>query len=71
MSPAFEAILARIYVDDGARKEFLADPLAFARKSGLSAAECDALAAIDRVGLEMAAASFARKRDIAKARRGR
>jgi len=61
-SPAFEAFLARIYVDPQARAEFLADPRREARKAGLSDAEGEALAAIDRKGLEMAAASFKAKR---------
>ena len=62
-SPAFEAFLAKIYVDARARAEFLADPIAAARKAQLTDAECEALLAIDRTGLEMAAASFARKRE--------
>jgi hypothetical protein len=33
-----------------------------AARAGLNPAQCDALAAIDRVGLEMAARSFERKR---------
>ena len=61
-SPAFEAFLAKIYVDARARAEFLADPQTAARNAQLTDAECEALAAIDRTGLEMAAASFARKR---------
>jgi hypothetical protein len=60
VSPAFEAFLARLYVDAEARAAFLADPRAAA--SGLADDEIAALEAIDRVGLELAAASFARKR---------
>lgn len=62
MSPRFEAFLARIYVDAAARQRFLADPLAAARDAGLDAREARALADIDRIGLELAAESFARKR---------
>ena len=60
--PAFEAFLARLYAEEGTRAAFLADPAATARRAGLSEEECDALAKIDRAGLEMAARSFARKR---------
>jgi hypothetical protein len=61
-SPAFEAFLAKIYTDPEARTQFLAGPLAAAQRSGLTQSECDALARIDRTGLEMTAASLARKR---------
>ena len=69
-TPAFETFLARIYVDAEYRGRFLADPRGTAQRAGLSKAECEALAAIDRVGLEMAAESFARKRE-AKGRKQR
>jgi hypothetical protein len=59
---AFEAFLARLYVDAELRARFLADPHGEAARAGLDADEGRALAAIDRVGLELAAASFARKR---------
>ena len=71
MSAAFEAFLARIYVDDEARRRFLADPRQEAARAGLAEAEQEALAAIDRVGLELAARSFARKRAVATRRRRR
>ena len=58
----FEAFLARIYVDAEAREQFLADPRGEARSAGLTDEESEALANIDRVGLELAANSFARKR---------
>jgi hypothetical protein len=61
-SPAFEAFLARIYVDAQARAEFLKDPREAGRKAGLTDTEAAALAAIDRTGLELAARSFAHKR---------
>lgn len=63
MSPAFEAYLAKIYTDAAERTLFLADPRARAAAAGLAPAERDALAAIDRDGLVLAAASFQRKRD--------
>ena len=62
-TPAFEAFLTKLYVDRQARAEFLADPQAAGSRAGLSEAECDALVAIDRTGLEMAANSFERKRE--------
>ena len=61
-SPRFEAFLAALYVDADTRQRFLADPRATARHAGLDASEVDALARIDRVGLELAAGSFASKR---------
>jgi len=62
MSPAFEAFLAKIYVDSEARNRFLLDPEQESRRAGLSEAECEAICAIDRAGLEFASASFERKR---------
>jgi hypothetical protein len=67
-SAAFEAFLAKIYTDPQARERFVQNPTDGARAAGLSEAECVALAEIDIVGLEMAARSFATKRD-SKARR--
>jgi hypothetical protein len=60
---AFEAFLTRIYVDAAARARFKASPRAEARLAGLSDEECTALENTDWVGLEMAASSFARKRE--------
>jgi hypothetical protein len=59
---AFEAFLTRIYVDAAARARFKANPREEARLAGLSDEECAALESTDWVGLEMAARSFARKR---------
>jgi hypothetical protein len=59
---ALEAFLARLYTDEELRREFLATPLAVARRAGLDAAQAAALAAVDRAGLELAAQSIARKR---------
>lgn len=60
--PAFEDFLARLYVDPGLRTAFLADPERATSAAGLDAEEIAALRAIDREGLELAAASFAYKR---------
>jgi hypothetical protein len=62
MTPAFEAFLARLYTEPAARKRFLIDPGSEAARAGLSNAEIAALEKIDRVGLELAAASLAHKR---------
>jgi hypothetical protein len=59
---AVEAFLARIYVDADARLRFKRNPRAEAQSAGLSEEECAALENIDWVGLEMAARSFAHKR---------
>lgn len=66
--PAFEAFLARLYVDAELRAAFLADPAGVARAAALTEEEVAALAAIDRHGLVLAANSFAHKR-AAKGRR--
>ena len=57
-----EAFLAKLYVDDNARSRFLADPRREASNAGLTEEDCAALEKIDLIGLELAAASFARKR---------
>ena len=61
-SPAFEAFLARIYVDRQARERFLDNPRGEAVAAGLTADEAVALEQIDRIGLELAAHSFEAKR---------
>jgi hypothetical protein len=61
-TPALEKFLAQIYVDAQARTRFLANPREEAARAGLSADQCRALESIDRIGLEMAARSFAKKR---------
>jgi len=58
----FEAFLAKIYVDERARAKFLADPRGEALKAGLTAQEVEAVARIDRVGLELLTKSLERKR---------
>jgi Aromatic-ring-opening dioxygenase LigAB, LigA subunit len=69
MRPEFETFLARLYTDAPLRARFLADPRAEAERHQLTVEECDALERIDRVGLQMAARSFAHKRTIKAARR--
>ncbi len=59
---AFEAFLAKIYVDPDARARFKAHAYEEARRAGLSPEECAAAEKIDWVGLELAARSFANKR---------
>lgn len=59
---ALENFLAKLYVDPAARARFLAAPRAEAARAGLPEEQCCALEKIDRVGLEMAARSFAHKR---------
>ena len=58
----FEAFLAELYVDAESRRRFLEDPRATALRAGLDASEAEALAAIDRTALALAARSFAIKR---------
>jgi hypothetical protein len=60
--PKMERFLASLYVDAQLRARFLNAPREEARRAGLNAEQCEALVAIDRVGLEMAARSFERKR---------
>jgi hypothetical protein len=62
VSPKFESFLARLYVDATARRRFLEDPSREAAAAGLTSDEFAAAVRIDRVGLELAAASFAHKR---------
>lgn len=61
-SARLEAFLAKIYVDERARAEFLADPRNMAGRAGLTEPEIAALEKIDRVGLELTARSLSRKR---------
>jgi len=72
-SPAFEAFLARLYIDEDLRLRFLTSPADVARESGLSDTERQAVEAIDRDGLILAAESYARKRgrksDLSRSRR--
>lgn len=59
---SFETFLARIYVDEGARVKFLADPRGEAMKAGLTEQQVADVVKIDREGLEMFAASLKRKK---------
>lgn len=59
-----ESFLARLYVDAVARANFKANPRAESKKAGLSDEQCIALENLDWVGLEMAARSFAKKRQL-------
>jgi hypothetical protein len=68
MSPAFEAFLAKIFVDEAARNRFLQNPSGEAQNAGLGPEECAALCAIDRDGLELACSSFERKRRMKRVR---
>jgi hypothetical protein len=61
-TPALERFLATLYTNAAARERFLADPRAEAARAGLSEEQCTAMERIDRVGLEMASRSFAKKR---------
>lgn len=58
----FEAFLAKLYVDEKARAKFLADPPGEAMKAGLTPPEVEAVAKIDRVGLDLLTKSLERKR---------
>ena len=57
-----EAFLARIYVDQAAREQFLADPRGAATRAGLTAQQIEDLTNIDREGLDFFAHSLERKR---------
>jgi hypothetical protein len=67
----FEAFLARIYVDKKARSRFKVNPRAEGKLAGLSDEECTALENTDWIGLEMAARSFAHKRNFKQRKRSR
>jgi hypothetical protein len=59
---AVEQFLARLYTDADALQRFLQAPQEEAGRAGLGSEECAALARADMTGLQMAAASFAGKR---------
>jgi len=61
-APGVEAVLARLYVEPAFRERFLAAPEATLAETGLAPEDCRALAALDHVGLALAAESFAAKR---------
>jgi hypothetical protein len=58
----FEAFLVKLYVDESARAKFLVDPRGEALSAGLTAQEVEAVARIDRVGLDLLTTSLERKR---------
>jgi hypothetical protein len=58
----FEAVLARLYVDAEFRHRFLSNPSIEGESAGLSPTQIEALAALDRDDLALAARSFERKR---------
>jgi uncharacterized protein len=58
---ALEAFLASLYVDATLREHFLRDALSVARDRGLSEEQADALACMDRDGLELFASQLLRK----------
>ena len=60
--PRFEIVLARLYTDEMFRARFLANPEQAALAEGLTPAEAQALGAVDREGLDLAAKSFEKKR---------
>ncbi len=59
-----ERLLVTLYTDRTARERALADPIAEGRRAGLDGEYLDALASLDRPGLELAAASVAKKRGV-------
>lgn len=61
-SITLESYLARLFVDPDARGRFLLAPQPEAARAGLSELQCTQLMKIDRVGLELAAHSYARKK---------
>ena len=60
---ALEAFLAKLYTDPAARNTFLSDPVRAAHDAGLEADDVGSLNEIDKVGMRMAAASYAHKRE--------
>jgi hypothetical protein len=60
---AFEAFLVNLYVDPNARVRFKSNPQAELDQADLTVDERNALISIDWVNFEMAAHSFARKRE--------
>jgi hypothetical protein len=58
-----EALLARLYTDAEARRQFTADPLAVGLAAGLSAELAGSIAELDQPGLELVADSLSAKRE--------
>lgn len=61
-APGVEAFLANLYSDAALRESFLHDAKTVMANLPLAEIERAALLEIDRVGLQMAAASYAKKR---------
>ena len=57
-----ETFLARLYSDEAARAEFVADPQGVATRAHLDEGDVARLATVDCTALALAAASFAAKR---------
>jgi hypothetical protein len=68
MSVSLETYLVKLYLDRDARRTFLANPRGAATAEGLAEPDVAALERIDRDGLELAAQSFARKRQAQRPR---
>lgn len=62
-SPSLEAFLARLYTDGVLRARFQADAIGAGASFGLTGPELAAVCAIDVEALELAAASYAKKRN--------
>jgi len=65
-----ERFLAGLYTDGAMRTQFYANPRLVTSLWGLSREQAQSVAGIDREGLQLAAASFARKKATAKHRSG-
>jgi len=63
VSASLEAYLARLYLDADARRAFCADPRGAATRAGLDENDADAVARIDRAGLELTARSLQARRE--------
>jgi uncharacterized protein len=61
-----EGFLARLYTDEAMRERLLSEPLLVTALWGLSPVQAQSVTRIDHGGLQLAAASFARKRDAAR-----
>jgi putative modified peptide len=68
---ACEDLLARLFTDAEFRARFRADPQAIGRELGLDEAALATLVQTDWVGLELAACSYAQKRETYAGRKRR
>jgi len=60
---ALETFLARLYTEEAFRRAFIADPHGAARRAGLDDAQALQMASMDPDSVELAAQSYARKRE--------